>query len=172
MTGLARFAVLLFAVLYQATVSPLFPVAGTQGDVLLVTLALFAVYGGPKSAMWAIPLGAVLLAILTGRSPGLLLIGYLPLLPLLVLFEASNLPLGNYARTAAAVVLTGFWSRVVLVAATLIQGGNAGVSLIAIDLLLPGIFLDFALLTLVYVPQRALRWRQASMRLERGGYEI
>jgi hypothetical protein len=107
------------------------------------------------------------------KSPGrrgLVLLGYLPLLPLLVVFESANLPLGNYARTAGAVLITGLTPRCVFAAGALVDGAQFDLGVLVFQLLLPGVFVDLALLTVVYVPQRALRWRQADMQLTRGGY--
>jgi len=161
---------LLLAVLSQVTVSSLFPLSGAIADLPLITILLFSVFAGPRSVMIAIPAAAFMLGFVSDRSPGLLLMAYLPLLPLAVILENSPLPLNHYARTALTCLAAGLWGRTVLALGAVAQGADLPVGTLIAGVLIPGAFLDIALLTLAYVPCRVVGWSGRGMTLQRGGW--
>lgn len=160
----------LFAAIIQVTVAPLFPVAGVVFDFVLLTLVLVAAFGSPQRAMLCVPAAALAYGFLSNREPGLLVLAYLPLLPLGLYLEEVNVPLNHYVRTALALALTGVWARGILVLGSVVGGAHAPFGLILSDIILPGLLLDLSLLTLVYVPIRLLGWSGQGMSLSRGGY--
>ena len=87
------------AALAEVTVAPLFPISAAVPDIPLVTLVVVTAYAGPYAAMLGIPFVAICLGFASDRSPGVLLIAYLPLLPLAAILEESSLPLNRFART-------------------------------------------------------------------------
>jgi hypothetical protein len=117
-----------------------------------------------------VPIAALAYGFLSNREPGLLVLAYLPLLPLGFYFEEAAVPLNHYARTLLALGLTGLWTRGLLVLGSLLGGADASVGVVVFDVLLPGLLLDLSLLTVVYVPLRLLGWSGQGMSLSRGGY--
>ena len=97
--------------LAQVAVAPLFPVSAAVPDYALVVLVILTVFAGPTTVMLAIPLMAICLGFASDRSPGLLLMAYLPLLPLALYAEDSRLPLNRYAQMVVAGVAAGIWAR-------------------------------------------------------------
>jgi len=170
MKGLIAILLVMFAAVAQVNVSSLFPVSGAVGDLVLVTLALLAVFGSPRLAMVCIPIAALSLGFISDRAPGLLLLGYLPLLPVAFYIEEARLPLNHYARTLVAVLATGLWLRLLLVLGAIASGADAGLGAAVTMVLIPGLFLDFALLSVVYIPLRLVGWNGQGMSLQRGGY--
>ncbi len=166
MTGLA----MLLAAIAQVTVAPLFPVAGAVPEFVLLGLVLMAAFSSPSPVMVLTPLMAVALAFLSDRSPGLLLVAYLPLLPLGFALEESPVPLNHYLRTLAMIVVTGVWLRTLLALGAMASGAAPAFSLLLSDVLVPGAFLDAALLTVVYIPMRLVGWSGRGMTLQRGRY--
>ncbi len=160
----------LFAAVWQVTVAPLFPVWGVTFDFVLLTLVLIAAFGSPQRGMLCVPVAALAYGFLSGREPGLLVLCYLPLLPLGLYLEEARIPLNHYARTTIALVATGVWVRLLLVLGAVVGGADATPGLVIADVLLPGAILDFALLGIVYVPLRLLGWSGQGMSLSRGGY--
>lgn len=153
--------------LAQVTVAPLFPVSAAVPDYALVVLVILTVFAGPTTVMLAIPLMAICLGFASDRSPGLLLMAYLPLLPLALYAEDSRLPLNRYAQMVVAGVAAGIWARMLLALGAIAGGADASFGAMAGQLVIPGIFLDFALLTLVYAPFRLLGWSGRGMSLQR-----
>ncbi|MGE0598996.1 MAG: hypothetical protein AB7J35_08890 [Dehalococcoidia bacterium] len=160
----------IFAAIMQVTVAPLFPVSGVVFDFVLLTLVLTVAFGSPKRAMVCVPVAALAYGFLSDREPGLLVLAYMPLLPLGLYLEEVNVPLNHYARTALAMGLTGAWARSLLVLGTVVGGAHEPISVILADVIVPGILLDLSLLTVVYVPLRLLGWSGQGMSLSRGGY--
>lgn len=156
MTALLAVAVVFLAVLGQVTVAPLFPVSAALPDFVLVALTLVLVYRGPRVAMVALPLAAIWLAFASNRAPGLLVLAYLPLLPLCVVAEQVSVPLNRSAHVLAAAALTGLWARLVLAISAMLQGADPAITAVIGRLLLPGLLLDLALVALLYFPLRLL----------------
>lgn len=159
-----------FAAIWQVTVAPLFPVANVTFDFVLVTLVVVTAFGSPRRGMVAVPLAALAYGFLSGRAPALLLLAYLPLLPLGSYLEGVSVPLNHYARTALAMVATGGWARMLMVLGAVLGGADATAGDVVFGVLLKGVFLDFALLSVVYVPLRLLGWTGQGMSLQRGTY--
>jgi len=161
---------LLLASLAQLTVAPLFPISGAQADIPLVTMAVLAVYAGPATVMLGMPLVALFLGFGSSRAPGLLIIGYLPLLPLGLAFEEWQLPLNRFVRTILAGAITGLWLRTVLAMGAMVSGAPLAIGPLIGQVLLPGVFFDLALLTLAYLPFRFVGWSGHPMSLRREGF--
>lgn len=170
MSRLAIAAILILVVVAQVTVAPLFPLRAAVPDFALLTLIGLAMYRRPATTMLALPILALLLAFSTDRAPGLLLLVYLPLLPLAALIEGADLPLNRYARITIALVVSGLWARTLLALAAIAQGAEPETGALVRQVLLPGMVLDWGLLTVVYVPSRLLGWRPQRMILQRGGF--
>jgi len=170
MKGVAAVFGTVFAAICQVTVAPLFPVANLTFDFVLLALILIAAFGTPQRAMLCVPVAALAYGFLSSREPGLLILCYLPLLPLGLYLEEARVPLNHYARTLGAFVLTGAWVRLLLVLGAVVGGADGSARAVLFDVILPGVFLDFALLSVVYVPLRLLGWSGQGMSLSRGSY--
>lgn len=151
----ALVALLLFlAVLLQVTVAPLFPLSAALPDMVLATLVLALAYRGPRVVMVGLPLAAIWLAFASDRAPGLLIAGYLPLLPLMVVGEELQALPNRSMRILATTALTGLWLRSVLAAAAMLKGADPAFAALALKLLLPGLVLDVGLVAVLYFPLR------------------
>lgn len=170
MRGFSAVATVVFACICQVTIAPLFPVSATAFDFVLIALVLVAAFGNPRRAMVAVPVAAVALSFLSGRSAGLLLLAYLPLLPLGLFLEGASVPLNHFARALVATLATGAWARVLLVLGAMVGGAEGNLGIVVREILLPGLFLDFALLSVAYVPMRLIGWSGQGMSLQRGVY--
>ncbi len=170
MRGLLAVLGTLFAAMWQVTVAPLFPVSAAVPEFVLLTLVIVTAFGNPRRAMVCVPVAALAYGFLSDRSPALLLLGYLPLLPLGLYLEEARIPLNHYARTLLATLATGAWLRMLLILGTVVGGADATAGAIMGQVLIPGLFLDFALLSLVYVPLRLIGWSGQGMSLQRGSY--
>jgi hypothetical protein len=170
--GLLLTLLLLLAALSQAAVAPLFPVSGATPDFLLAAVVVSAVFAGPRMGMAAVPIVALFYAFAVDRSPGLVLVAYLPLLPLAAYASEAGLPLNRFAQTLLAGVATGMWARLVFALAAMAQGAEPAVGLLLGAVLLPGLFLDLALLSLVYLPLRAVRLDPRPLTLRRSEYGL
>ena len=170
MKALMVILLLLLACLAQVTVAPLFPISGAQADLPLITMAVLAVYAGPTTVMFGLPLAALFLGFGSSREPGLLVLGYLPLLPLGLVLEEWRVPLNRYARTLVAGGVTGLWLRSVLAAGAMVSGAPLAIGALIGQVLIPGLIFDLALLTLAYVPFRFVGWSGRSLSLRREGY--
>lgn len=154
----------------QVSVAPLFPVAAATFDFALAALAILMVFVGPRSVMYALPLTAVFLGFATDRSPALLLLGYLPLLPAAAILDDLRVPINRYVLVIAVGVATGLFVRLLLGLAAVAHGAAFPLGAVAWQLLLPGMLLDFGLLTILYFPLRLVGWEPQSMTLRRGGF--
>jgi hypothetical protein len=154
----------------EVTVAPLFPIRGASPDFALVTLMALAVFSSPRTVMVALPVLSVMLGFSTDRAPGLLLLGYLPLLPLAAYLNGGPLPLNRYAQVLAAGAATGLWSRGLLAFGSIAQGADLQMSALLGDVLIPGFLLDVGLITIVYFPFRLVGWSPRQMTLQRGGF--
>jgi len=170
MRSLAVFVLIVTAALSQVTVAPLFPMSAAIPDLGLVTLLLLAVFAGPKTVMVAMPMYAIFLGFASERSPGLLVLAYLPLLPLAYLLEEASLPLSRLFRLLVVGGATGVWIRGIMAMSSVAQGAEFAVGDLIGSLLVPGLFLDLALLTIAYLPFRLIGLTSRGMTLQRGGY--
>lgn len=172
MIGILVFLALIATAILQATVAPLFPLGNAQPDFALLFCAWLCIFRGPRTAMWAIPVVALFEGFLVDRSPGLLIVGYLPIVPLLAFFHPrdTNVVLGSYWRVAVATSITGAGLRALLAITAILQGGQFDLGILVFGIIIPGLVLDAALLTVAYLPARLLGWNVASMALSKGGY--
>lgn len=161
---------IILSTIAQVTVAPLFPIAGAVPEFVVLTLALLVAFSSPKPVMIGTPIAAIAYGFLSDRAPALLLLGYLPLLPLGYVLEESRVPVNHYLRTLAMVVITGLWLRTLLSLGAMTGGADAAFGVLITDVLLPGLFLDLALLTVVYIPFRLIGWTGQGMTLGRTGY--
>lgn len=161
----------LLAALSEVTVASLFPLRAAVPDLILAVLVGVFVYAGPRSAMVAVPAAAVAYGFASDRAPGLLLLGYLPLVPLALLATAVPMPVNRYVQTLVAATATGLWVRLVLAFGAVAQDAHVEVVVLVRDLLLMGLLLDVALVSLVYLPPRLIGWQPRSLVLERGGWQ-
>jgi hypothetical protein len=162
--------VVVMAACAQVTVAPLFPLASAVPDFALLALVASAVFAGPRPAMAMLPALALAVGFLTGRSPALLIVAYLPLLPAGRWLETSGLPLSAYARLAILTAAGGAFARTILAAGAFANGADFAPAILLRDFIFPGIVLDAALLSAVYVPARLLGVRAGTLSLQRGGY--
>lgn len=167
MKAFAAVIAVVFASIWQVTVAPLFPVSAAVPDFVLLTLVLVTAFGTPRRGMLCVPIAALAYGFLSDRAPGLLVLAYLPLLPLGLYLEEARIPLNHYARTTLALVLTGGWARALMVLGALVGGADGTLGAVLGQILIPGAFLDLALLTLVYVPLRLVGWSGEGMSLQR-----
>ena len=167
MKGLSIALLILLAGLSQVAVSPLFPVSAAVPDMSLVTLVMLAVFAGPTSVMIGLPLMAIFVGFDSGRQPGLVLMAYLPLLPVALFLEESRIPLNRYLQTTLAALFTGAWARTVMAFGAIAGGADPAFGALVGQLVVPGLVLDFALLTLVYAPVRLLGWSGRGVTLQR-----
>jgi len=170
MKAIAAVGLTIFAAICQVTVAPLFPVGSVVFDFVLLSLVLVAAFGSPQRAMLCVPVAALAYGFLSNREPGLLVLAYLPLLPLGLYLEEARVPLNHYARTTFAFMATGAWVRSLLVLGAIVGGAEAGPGVVLTQVVLPGLLVDFALLSVAYVPLRLLGWSGQGMSLSRGTY--
>ena len=155
------------AAVLQVTVSPLFPVRGAILDAGLVTIFLVAMLAGPRAAMFAVPVVAILVSFGTDRAPGVLLIAYLPMLPAATMVDEASLPLSRYFRLLAVFVSAGLWARVVLSAAAMADGAGLQVASMVTDVLLPGMLIDALVFSALWIPLRLTKVSERDLTLRR-----
>jgi len=170
MRGLAIGAALLFAALAQVTVAPLFPIEGAVFDFMLVTLLTITVWAGPRAAMVSLPFAAIFLGFAGDRSPGLLIIAYLPLVPLAFVVAEANFPLNRFLQSIVVGVGAGMWARLALSAGAFIGGADVTLSALLFLVLVPGLFLDILLMTFAYMPFRLAGMTARPMTLQRSTF--
>lgn len=161
---------IVLSAMVQVTVAPLFPIAGAVPEFVVLTLTLLVAFSSPRPVMIGTPIAALAYGFLSDRAPALLLLGYLPLLPLGYFLEESRVPVNHYLRTVAMMTITGLWLRTLLALGAMSGGADAAFGVLISDVLIPGLFLDFALLSVVYIPLRLIGWTGQGMTLERTGY--
>lgn len=161
---------LVLLALAQIAIAPLFPLGAAIPDLALIGILALAVYEGPHPAMVAIPFLALIIGFGSDRSPALLLLAYLPVLPLAFLFETAGLPLNRYAQASLTAVIGGMGVRFFLALGPLTAGAAFSVGGLTKDLLLPGAFLDWALLTMTFIPLRLLGREASRLSLSRSSY--
>lgn len=170
MSTLLMLAGVVLAAVAQVTVAPLFPLGSAVPDLLVATLVVVSVFAGPRRAMVAVPLGALLLSFGSGRSAALLLIAYLPLLPLAAFLQEANVPLTRFLQSLAAAVVTGAWARTVLALGAMTGGADPQLGTLVLSLLLPGVFLDALVVGAAYLPWKVARLPARPLSLARTGY--
>jgi hypothetical protein len=154
----------------QVTVAPLFPVGTANFEFVLVSLAMVLAFSGPRTLMGAMPFAAICLAFASNRSPALLILAYLPMLPLAGWLAESGPPMNRFLQVLSATMVTGAVSRSVLAAGAVSGGAELAVGPLITGILLPGLLLDMALLTVAYGPVRLLGWEPGEMTLQPGRY--
>jgi len=162
MTIVAAVVGLVLAALMQVTLAPLFPLDGA--------VAMVAMTAGPRAAMVALPALCLAASFTSDRSPGLLIIGYLPFLPLATVLEEAALPVNRFLRVLAALVITGLWARLVLAGGAFAQGADFAPAALIRDILIPGVAVDGLLLSLLYLPPRLMGWAPQPLTLRRTGW--
>jgi len=163
-------AALFLAAIAQVTVAPLFPIQGAVPDFVLVTLITFATWAGPRTAMVSLPIVAVFLGFAGNREPGLLILAYLPLLPLGLFIDEANLPFSRFVQVLLTAAGTGLWARLVMSAGAFIGGAEVSLSGLLFLVLVPGLFLDILLVTFAYLPFRLMGKQARPMTLQRGTF--
>ncbi len=170
MKALTVLALIVLAGVAQVTVASLFPLRGATIEFGLLTIVLLALTAGPRAAMVAMPCAALAVGFTSDRAPGLLLLAYLPVLPLAAFVEESRVPVARYLQIVGVTVLAGIWARGVLTIGPIAEG--ADLSLVALfgELVIPGMVLDFLAISAVYLPIRLAGRGASSLTLERGRY--
>jgi hypothetical protein len=156
----------------QVTVASLFPLRGAVVDFGLLTVLLLALTAGPRAAMLAVPFCALTVGFASDRSPGLLLLAYLPVLPLGLIFEEARVPLPRYIQLCALLVVCGAGARLLLAASAIFQGADVAPAAMVRDVLAPGFVLDFLAFTAMYLPIRMIGRGADTFTLREGRYAI
>lgn len=172
MSGITVAVAVVLVALLQVTAAPLFPVLSAQADLVLVALALTLVFAGPQAAMVATPLFALTWGFSSDRSPALLLLALLPLLPAALWVHRTTPLLGRFAQTAMALALTGAWTRLVLALGAMLGGADAAVATLALRIVLPGVILDFLVFALAYGAFRLAGLEERDIELAQGRYRV
>jgi hypothetical protein len=167
---LAAAAIVLFAGVLQVTVAPLFPVRGAVIDVGLIAIFLVAMLAGPRPAMVAVPIVAILISFATDRAPGIMLLAYLPWLPAATLVEEGHLPLSRYAQMLAVFVGAGLWARLVLSAAAMADGAGFEPTEMLLQVLVPGMLIDIIVFTALWIPLRLAKATRRDLSLRQGAW--
>ncbi len=152
----------------QVTVAPLFPAGAAVADAGLIMLMALAFFAGPTTVMFALPFFAVCAGFLTNREPGLLLLGYLPLLPMAAWLESTTVPLTGIGRFLITAAITGISVRLAQTIGAAANGASIPVWTTLSSVFIPGLVFDLCLLTLVYVVCRSIRLEPQRMTLGRG----
>jgi hypothetical protein len=158
-------AALLLAVAAQTAVAPLFRLAGAEASIVMLFVLVVLVIEGPKPAMVAAPIAAVLYAFAAGLAPALVLVGFVPVVVIGAWIEELRLPVARFALVAGAFLLATTWLRLVLAAGAILDGADAAVWVLISRILIPGAILDLALLAVAYVPARLGRVELREMSL-------
>jgi hypothetical protein len=166
-------ALLVFAAsVAQVTFAPLFPLRGAVVEFGLLAVVLLALTAGPRAAMLAVPFAAIAVGFATDRAPGLLLLAYLPVLPLGLLVEEARLPFPRYLQLLGLVVLCGTFVRSLLAASAVAQGADFALIPFVRELWAPGMVLDAFAFTVMYLPIRMLGRGADTFTLRHGRYAI
>lgn len=162
MAAIATFLLVMLLALLQVTAAPFFPLASAQVDLLMVTLAMLFVFAGPRRAMMAVPMIALVLGFISTRSPALLLLAFLPLPPLAYWLDLAGPPMTRFLQTMVVVAITGAWARLLLALSAMTQGAEPELGALVFSLILPGMFFDILFLSLAYLPARLIGWEPRS----------
>ncbi|MEX0784348.1 MAG: hypothetical protein WD557_17035 [Dehalococcoidia bacterium] len=169
---IAGMLLVVMASVAQVTVAPLFPLRGAVVEFGLLTVVLLALTAGPRAAMLAVPFCALAVGFAGDRSPGLLILAYLPVLPLGVMLEEARVPFPRYMQLCGLVVLCGVWARSLLAGAAIVQGADFAFAPFVRELWAPGMVLDILAFTAMYLPIRMIGRGADTFTLRQGRYAI
>lgn len=170
MKGAILLAVLILLAYLQVTAAPFLTISAAQADLLLISLALLMVYQGPKVAMVSLPLIALFLGFTSDRSPAVIILALLPLLPLAYWLEEAGAPISRFLQTLLAVGVTGMWARVLLAMTVVAEGASMQAGALVFSVVMPGLMLDILLLSLAYLVCRLLRCEPKTLAMPRERY--
>ena len=156
----------------QVTIGSLFPLRGAVIEFGLLTVIFLALTAGPRAAMFAVPFCALAVGFASDRAPGLLLLAYLPVLPLGLLMEEARLPFARYLQLLTLVVVCGTWARSLMAAAAVLQGADFAIVPFIRELWAPGIVVDAFAFTAMYLPIRMIGRGADTFTLRQGRYAI
>lgn len=162
----------LLAGVCQVTVASLFPLRGAVVECGLFTVLLLALASGPRAAMLGLPFAALAIGFASDRAPGLLILAYLPVLPLAAYVEEIRLPVARYLQLLGVALLCGAWARAVLVTGPVIEGAEFDAWVFLRDVIIPGLPLDALAFTAIYFPIRMIGRGADSLTLQRGRYAL
>ena len=160
---------LLMAVLAQVAVAPLFPVAGAVVELPVVLLLLLAVFAGPLAVMIGLPALVLLLGFAANVGFEWLIAAYLPLLPAAAWLQRAMLRT-PYLLILATAILGGVWARAVFATVAMTSGASPDFAALLTAVLIPGVALDVAVLSVAWLACRSLGWEARSLDLERAGF--
>ena len=104
---------ILFVAVAQSSAAPLFTLSAAAPAFAVLFLGILCVYRGATVAMVATPLVAIAEAWLRGLEPGLLLLAYVPVVPLIDYSRGMAQPVfGPGVRLVAMVLMVGAWCPV------------------------------------------------------------
>jgi len=167
------FVVIVFlAAAGQVTVAPLFPLGAAIADYGLIAAAAVALVAGPRAAMVAIPFLALFRSFLGNDAPALMLLAYVPLLPLAFLADEAPLPLTRYLRLGLVVIAGGLWIRGLQAAVAFLTGADFAPRALIVDLLVPGIVFDAVLFSMLYGLLKLAKLADRPLTLERRGWAL
>ncbi len=147
----ATMLLLPLAAAVQSSAAPLFALSAATPAFALLVLGLLTIFRGQTTAMVATPVLAVAEAWARGVEPGLLLLAYFPLVPLVdVLRERTLSVSGPGLGLLLAVLLTGVWARSVIAVAAIVDGSSASALDVIALLVLPGFVLDLVITLITY----------------------
>jgi hypothetical protein len=161
---------LALAAMAQVTIAPLFPVGSANFDFVLISLGAVMAFRGPRSLLVGMPFAAICLAFATNRAPGLMVLAYLPMLPAALWLAESGPPMTRSMQVFSATVVTGMFSRALLGMGAISGGAEPAMGTLLLGIVLPGVFLDLALLSLAYFPSRLLGLETGEITLQPGRY--
>ena len=170
MSNLFSVLFVLLVAIAQVTVAPLFPLGAAVADYGLIAVAAVALVAGPRAAIVAIPLLALFRSFLGNDAPALMLLAYVPLLPVAFLADEAQLPLTRYLRLGLVVLAGGLWIRGLQAGAALVTGAEFVPRVLVLDLLLPGMVFDAALFSLLFGLLKLAKIANRPLTLERRGW--
>lgn len=165
------YAVILFlAVAAQVSVAPLFRFGGAELQPVLLFVLFVLLIEGPRPALVATPIAAIVLAFASGREPGLFVLGFVPLVLVAAWLDGMRLPVTRFSIIAATFIAAGAWFRLVLAIAAMVQGADPALWTLAWNVLLAGALLDLALLGIAYLPTTLVRLEHRALSLRSARY--
>lgn len=170
MRAILTLLLIVFAGVAQVTVAALFPLRGAAVEFGLLTVIFLGLTSGPRTAMFALPCVALTIGFTSDRAPALLILAYLPALPVAAFVEQARMPVTRYLQLLGVIGLCGLWARATLTIGPVAQGADLPVLALFRDLLIPGMALDFISFTAIYVPIRMMGRGADTFTLERGRY--
>ncbi len=172
MRMLLTVVLLLATVLAQVAIAPLFPLVGAVVELPTVVLLLLAVFAGPHAVMIGLPILVLFLGFSTNAEFEWLVMAYLPLLPCAAWIQRHReIPQTPYALVFVMVIAAGIWARAVFSVVAMTSGASLAVGPLVTDILLTGLVLDAAVVSVVYALCRWVGWPVRSLDLEQAGFE-